>query len=177
MVQLRDAGAFLLTRTSVRTLPVTRQCPFDQEAAAMAEFARFRTVSGPSEDSPTDKDVTVGNGPGATSERPFRIDLPDLIHQNRGTVLMFQVSGTAGSHLKMVNQPKVDAPHPPPKNEVIDLQLDGTFTQPRSWHEIVQSNKFSEEFNELTIKVTDTPTGQSVTVSDVVLLYHAQTTP
>ena len=42
MVQLRRAGAFLLTRTSVRPLPVTRQCPLDQEAAAMADFARFR---------------------------------------------------------------------------------------------------------------------------------------
>jgi hypothetical protein len=35
MVQLRQAGAFLLTRTSVRPLPVTRQCPSMREAAAI----------------------------------------------------------------------------------------------------------------------------------------------
>jgi hypothetical protein len=44
MVQLRQAGAFLLTRTSVRPLPVTRQCPLDEGGSRDRTRAAFGSL-------------------------------------------------------------------------------------------------------------------------------------
>jgi hypothetical protein len=132
----------------------------------MADFARFRTISGPQESDETDEPVTLLNG----SHRQFNVDLPDL-DRDRGAVLMFQVSGTAGSHLQIVRQP---GEH---EQEIIKIDLDGTFTQPRSFHEMIQGRHLSENPQFLEMRASATPAGGQVNVSDLVLLYHAKTTP
>jgi hypothetical protein len=133
----------------------------------MADFAQFRIVSGDSNDLPTDKPVILQNGTGETSHSRHRVDL-DNLDPNRGAVLMFQVSGTPGSHLRIVRQ---QGGH---EQELIAIDLDGTFTQPRSWHEIIQSSHLSPT-QHLVMRASATPVGGTVTVSDLVLLYHAHT--
>jgi hypothetical protein len=131
------------------------------------DFAQFRLISGDSNDSPTDKPVTLQNGTGETSRSRHEVGLENL-DQNRGAVLMFQVSGTAGSHLQIVRQ---QGGH---EHELIAIDLDGTFTQPRSWHEIVESSQLSPT-QHLEMRASPTPAGGSITVSDLVLLYHSHT--
>jgi hypothetical protein len=172
MVQLRHAGAFLLTRTSVRPLPVNRQCPLDQEAAAMQNFAQFRTLSDNSEHSQTDEPLIVRNGTGDTDL--FRSVKLEGLDPARGTVLMFQVSGTAGSRLQIVRKPSEHGEH---EKQLADVHLDNTFKQPRSWHEIVPGSLLSADENIFVARVAATPAGGTVAVSDVVLLYHGMTTP
>jgi hypothetical protein len=166
MVQLRHAGAFLLTRTSVRRYPLV---PLDQEAAAMAghDFAQFRIISGDSETDRTDKAVTLVNGTGETSRSRHTVGLENL-DSERGGVLMFQVSGTSGSHLQIVRQA---GGH---EQEIIAIDLDGTFTQPRSWHEVIAKGHLSPD-QHLEMKASATPAGGTITVSDVVLFYHSHT--
>ena len=115
----------------------------------MADFARFRAVSGDSSQSQTDFPVTLESGPNET--KSFTIDLPNL-DRTRAAVLMFKVNGIDGSHLKMVNHPT-----PTTSQTVIDFKSDDTFTKPRSWHEIVQGNQFSETSNKLAMITADTP--------------------
>ena len=169
MDQLWHADAFLLTHTSVRTLPVTRQCPLDQEAVAMADFARFRAITGLTSSSPTDQPVTIENG-GSAQGKKFHVDLPGL-DPTRAAILMFKVSGKAGTRLQIENN-KPDGTG----GRLIDFELDSTFTKPRSWHEIVQGSQLAATSNDLVISISDNPAPHDkVTISDVVLLYHAKT--
>jgi hypothetical protein len=131
------------------------------------DFAQFRLISGDSNNSRTDKPVTLQNGTGETSRSRHEVGLENL-DPDRGAVLMFQVSGTAGSHLQIVRH------HGGHEQEIIAIDLDGTFTQPRSWHEIVQSSHLSPT-QQLEMRASATPAGGTITVSDLVLLYHSHT--
>jgi hypothetical protein len=131
------------------------------------DFAQFRLISGDSNNSRTDKPVILRNGTGETSRSRQEVGLENL-DPDRGAVLMFQVSGTAGSHLQIVRQP---GSH---EQEIVAVDLDGTFTQPRSWHEIIDSSQLSPN-QRLEMRASATPAGGTITVSDLVLLYHSHT--
>ena len=133
----------------------------------MADFARFRAVTGSTGSSLTDMPFTLESG--GSDGAGFSIDLPGL-DSSRAAILMFKVSGKDGSHLMMDNDP-----NPGTQSRVIDFVLDATFTKPRSWHEIVQGYQFSASDNKFLVHVAATPPGAKVTFSDVVLLYHAHT--
>jgi hypothetical protein len=131
----------------------------------MADFAQFRAIT------ETDEPVTLESGT-PTTEAGFVIDLLAL-DRTRTVIVMFKVSGKAGSRLFMTN----DITPAGPEHTLIDFVLDSTFTKPRSWHEIVPGNQFSATTsNKFLITLGNNPAvGEKISVSDVVLLYHAKT--
>jgi hypothetical protein len=120
----------------------------------MAEFAQFVSLRGSD---------TAFEAEGVL----FTFDLHDL-DERRTVILMFKVSGPPGTQLHIsLNAAGGEA-------DVIDFELDSTFTRPRSWHEIVEGHRFQAADNHLI--VGDEVTGSlRATVSDIVVLYHANT--
>ena len=134
----------------------------------MGNFVQFRTLSGDTEVSETDRPVKL-NGTGDTEL--FRQVKLEGLDPDRGTVLMFQVSGDAGSHLKILRKDGAR------EHELVDIRMDPAFKQPRSWHEIVPGSLLSEDENHFVARVVAIPAEGEITVSDVVLLYHGKTMP
>jgi hypothetical protein len=122
----------------------------------MPEFAQFIALS--------DDYLTLTGG----ESWPFTFDLPDL-DLKRTVILMFKVSGQSGVRLLMTRR------DPAASTTLIDFTLDSTFATPRSWHEIVPKNVFRVTDNELVVDNPETPSVGKVTVSDIVVLYHAKT--
>ena len=117
----------------------------------MAEFAQFIAL-------------TETDAPADFGGRLFTFDLRDL-DPARTVIVQFKVSGPQNSQLQMsFNHTQFS----------IDFILDSTFTRPRSWHEIVEGSRFRSAGNEVIVQGQGGD-GGGVTVSDLVILYHAKT--
>lgn len=118
----------------------------------MPQFAQFAYITGPGGITDTAFKAT-GN--------LFVFDLPDLM-PTREVILMFKVSGTSGSQVKM-------SLTGPPSTIQVNFPLDSTFTEPRSWHEVATTqNAFRKVGNRLIVE-------GGANISDLVILYHAET--
>ena len=127
----------------------------------MPEFAQFRAIT------QTDTPITLTEGT-PTTEAGFIIKLPGL-DPNQPVIVMFKVSGRAGSHLIMHND--IATSTTGGGGTLIDFVLDSTFTKPRSWHEIAPGNQFSSGENKFLVKLSDnSAAGEKINVSDIVLL-------
>jgi hypothetical protein len=128
----------------------------------MPEFAQFIALTG------TDTPITLAQGTPSTRSG-FIIDLPGL-DPSRTVIVMFKVHGNAGSRLIMENSPTSTS-----VEVLIDFVLDSTFTKPRSWHEIVPGKAFSSSQNKFSMSLSNLPAaGETIHVSDIVILYHAK---
>lgn len=117
----------------------------------MAEFAQFIAIIG------TDDAFTVDG-------RTFTFDLA-AVDTSRTVALMFKVAGTNGAELRMtITSAAAEGPS-------ISFTLDSTFSRPRSWHEIIPGSLFQNTGNRLRVASS----GGSVTLSDILFLYHAKT--
>jgi hypothetical protein len=117
----------------------------------MAEFAQFIAIGG------ADDAFTVDG-------RTLTFDLAD-VDTSRTVALMFKVAGSNGAELRMtITSVAAEGPS-------IKFTLDATFGRPRSWHESVPGSLFRESGNRLRVDAS----GGSVTVSDILVLYHAKT--
>jgi hypothetical protein len=149
---------------------VTRQRPLDQEAAVSAKFA---VVKFPHQPGHPDGEVTVNKTKPNISADIF--NLPELDARDQ-VILMFKVSGKAGSQLNMAND-KTPTSTTTPAHDLLNptLELDPTFTKPRAWVEVLKGNNFApgeNGKNKFTINLVNPADDHDITVSDVVILYH-----
>jgi hypothetical protein len=100
------------------------------------------------------------------TDRIFKFDLADL-DPGRLVILMFKVTASGNAHLKMTFN---GAPGPS-----IDFEFNSPSApqEPRSWHEIVPGDIFKASGNHVLIEVPFAEEGAFIILSDLVLLYHA----
>jgi hypothetical protein len=128
----------------------------------VAEFAQFVAVTRPGSGLTVAADSNHNQG--------FIFDLPG-IDCTRTVVLMFRVSGNAGSRLIMTNMPVPQFVGP----SLIDFVLDNTHTKPRSFHRIVDGENFNSTGNKFEVSLSFAPAAnEKIHVSDIVILYHAR---
>ncbi|MEU7659387.1 MULTISPECIES: hypothetical protein [Streptomyces] len=126
----------------------------------MAQFAQFVAVGG------TDDAFRL---PDSTSNRTTRtFDLPDL-DPERKSVLMFKVamSGNISLTMQINDNPGLSIN--------FSLESRSDLDALRSWHEVLDAHAVRESKNILIIKGEGGGVGAAVSVSDIVVLYHANT--
>lgn len=128
------------------------------EVRPMSDFAQFIALPGTA----SAFDVS------GDDSRSFRFDLPGLDRQ-RTVIIMFKFAAYFHARLQMtVNgeaTPIINFPFYSPAAPL----------QPRTWHEIVQGNVFSETGNFLVITADNEEDYAYMQVSDITFLYHVHT--
>lgn len=148
------------------TVPATAARRQNEKGIAMPEFAQFIAFTG------TINPLTLPN-PSDGSFHVFEFDLPNL-DTDRTALLMLKLSSfketAAGSATLGL---KAEGPN---VNVEFTFLLDHpAYAQPRSWHEIIRKNIFASSGNRLLVQGPPEGSGNKVTVSDMVILYHAKT--
>jgi len=101
--------------------------------------------------------------------RLFTFDLPDL-DSNREAVLTFKVSGPNQAKLQFA---VTSAPGGNVIN-VVQFNLDATFSAPRAWTEVVAPGAFMASNNRMIVEEGFPEGAGNAKVSDIVVLYHAR---
>jgi hypothetical protein len=105
--------------------------------------------------------------------RTWDFALPDL-DTDRTALLMLKLSSskeTAAGSATLV----LTAEGPSVPAEFTFVLDNPAYAQPRSWHEIIRPGIFASSGNKLLVKGPPEGSGNKVTVSDVVICYHAKT--
>ena len=131
----------------------------------MPEFAQFIAWTA------TINQLTFPNSEG--SFKTWEFPLPDL-DTDRTALLMFKLSSSketaAGSATLVLTA------EGPVVNEKFPFVLDNpAYAQPRSWQEVIRAGIFASSGNKLVVQGPPEGSGNKVTVSDVVIFYHAKT--
>lgn len=126
----------------------------------MPEFAQFVALIG------TDDAFRLPDDQNYDT-RGFSFDLANL-DPERTVLLMFKVAASGNANLRMSFAESGSS---------VDFSLNSPPGQlePRSWHEIVPKNILRASGNRLLVVGTPLENGAFMSVSDIVILYHATT--
>jgi hypothetical protein len=135
---------------------------------SVANFTQFVALL----DSDTAFRLPDPNSTSTEGTRSFQFDLPGL-NTHAPVIIMFKVAVLADLNLQM----SLNGGAPS-----VDLRMISPFDhlQPRSWHKIVDGNRFEPKENELQVQAIRNPQighilGGYMQVSDIVMLYSATT--